>query len=523
MTQSPELSPRSDRYAYRDLPQPDVTAVIIGAGFAGMGAGQRLLRRGVGDFLILEKASGVGGTWRHNTYPGIEVDIPSVAYSYAEAPNPDWSHSFASGAELLQYAEDCADKFKLRNKFRFDTEVLTLAFDDETDLWHVQARDTAGEFTLTTRFVISCHGALSTPAEPVIPGIGRFSGKVILSQRWDHGYSLAGKRVAVIGTGATGIQVIPAIADEVAHLTVFQRTPSYVGPKFNPKIPSLLKFMLRYVPFLHRIVRAAGVAGIDAAQTYGVIRHRQFPFLTKAAGALIRASMKARIRDRELQEKLIPDYGFACKRPLSSPDYLETFKRSDVALITEPIDEIVAEGIRTTDGTLHSVDVIVLATGFKVFDIPHEIVGTEGIELGERWRTERMQAYQGASVPGYPNLFLAPGPYGVIGFNWFDTIRLTTGLAVDVVCETILRTATRVEVRRDEFASFTDRATRATESTVFKSPSCAGSNTYYLDAHGDTPFLRPFSIASSTRMVRSAHSAYEYTRRHPDHADRITV
>ncbi|WP_353108554.1 NAD(P)/FAD-dependent oxidoreductase [Gordonia sp. (in: high G+C Gram-positive bacteria)] len=521
MTTTTENEPAD--IAYPSLPQPDVTVVIIGAGFAGMGAGQRLLKRGIGDFLILEKADGVGGTWRHNTYPGIEVDIPSVAYSYAEAPNPDWSHTFAAGAELLSYAEECAVKFKLTNKFRFGTEVVSAEFDKATDLWTVSARDADGDFTLTTRFLISCHGALSTPAEPGIPGLDRFAGTVILSQRWNHSYSLDGRRAAVIGTGATGIQIVPAIADTVDHLTVFQRTPSYVGPKVNIRIPGLIKILLKRVPFLQAIIRMIGVTAIDIAQTFGVIRHRQFPFITTMAGRVIRASMKARVRDPELRAKLIPTYGFACKRPLSSPDYLETFNRSDVELVTDSIAEVVAEGIRTSDGRIRELDVIVLATGFKVFDLPYKVVGIDDVELSEYWRTERMRAYQGASVPGFPNLFLAPGPYGVIGFNWFDTIRLTTGLAVDVVCETILRSATRADVRTSAFEEFAHAATRAADSTVFKSPGCNGSHTYYLDQHGDTPFLRPFSISRSTRMSRQARSAYDYTRRHPDFATRIDV
>lgn len=508
---------------YSDLPQPDVTAIIIGAGFVGMGAGRRLLKRGVGDFLIFEKAAGVGGTWRHNTYPGIEVDIPSVAYSYAEAPNPHWSHTFASGAELLQYAEDCAHKFKLDNKFRFNTEVLSAVFDEATDLWTVTARDPDGEFQLTTRFLISCHGALSTPAEPNIPGLDTFAGKVILSQRWDHDYDLAGRRAAVVGTGASGIQIIPAIADTVEHLTVFQRTPSYVGPKFNARIPSFAQLLLKYVPFLQALIRMLGVAGIDAAQTVGIVRHRQFPFATRIAGRVIRASMRARIKDPALRDKLIPTYGFACKRPLSSPDYLEVFNRTDVELVTEGIVEVVPEGVRTADGRIHPLDVLVLATGFKVFDLPYRVIGIDGTDLGEYWETERMRAYQGSSVPEFPNLFLAPGPYGVIGLNWFDTVRLTTGHAVSVVCEALLRSATRATVDVDEFDRFAQDASRAAESTVFKSSACEGSHTYYLDKHGDTPFLRPFSIARSSLQTRGAEAHYSYTRRHPDVAGRITV
>lgn len=509
--------------AYKDLLVPDLVAVVIGAGFGGLAAGNRLCKKGIENFLILEKSDGVGGTWWHNTYPGIEVDIPSMAYSYAEAPNPKWSRMFAPGSELRQYAQDCADKFGLRDKLRLNTAVRGIVFDEINDLWRVHAVDADGEFEITTRFIVSCHGALSTPAVPAIPGLESFAGKTILSQEWDHHYPLAGKRAAVIGTGASGIQIIPAIVDTVKHLTVFQRTPIYVGPKTNPPIPPFLRKVLRYTPFLLRSIRFGGGLGGDLVQTVGVVHYKQFPYATKIAGAVVKASMRARIKDRELRKKLIPTYGFACKRPSASATYLETFARPDVDLVTDSITRIVPEGIETADGVLHRLDTLILATGFKVFDLPYTVQGIDGQDLGDFWENNRMRAYQGVAVPGFPNYFLAPGPYGVVGFNWFDTIKMCTSHATDMITDGITRHATRVEVSQDAFDQFFERATAATENLVFKSPSCANSHSYYINKDGDTPFLRPFAIAHSNAMMRSAGQAYIHSRRYPDATGRVTV
>ncbi|EFV13609.1 flavin-containing monooxygenase [Segniliparus rugosus] len=509
--------------AYQDLEQPDLAAVVIGAGFSGLATGNRLREQGVENFLILEKAAGVGGTWWQNTYPGVEVDIPSMVYSFAEAPNPNWSRMFAPGSELRQYAQDCADRFGLKDKLRLGTEVRAIVFDEVNDLWRVRAVDADGEFELTARFVVSCHGALSTPAAPALAGLDSFAGKTIFSQAWDHDYSLRGKRVAVVGTGATGIQIIPAIADEVARLTVFQRTPSYVSPKTNLPVPALFQRALRHAPFLSRLIRFGGVTAVDVGQTLGVVYHKQFPFVAKLAGAAVRASMRARIKDPELREKLIPRYGFACKRPGSSADYLETFARPNVDLVVAPIARVVPEGVETADGTLHRIDTLVLATGFKVFDLPYTVRGREGQDLGEYWEANRMRAYQGVAVPGFPNYFLAPGPYGVVGFNWFDTIKLCTGHAAEMIADTLTRQATRVEVGQEAFDQFFAKAVAATENLVFKSPSCAGSHSYYINKDGDTPFLRPFAIAHSNAMMRSARKAYVQSRRYPDVDGRMIV
>lgn len=491
------------------VPVPEYEVVVIGAGFSGLSAGYKLRKQGVENFLILDKGDGVGGTWRQNTYPGVEVDIPSTLYSYHFQPNPNWSRAFAPGSELRDYAENCADSFGLRDKLRLNTEVAAARFDDSADLWRITIAGSAQE--LTARFVISCHGALSTPAKPNIAGLDSFAGRTIYSQDWDHDYSLTDKRVAVIGTGASGIQIIPVIAPNVQRLTVFQRTPIWVFPKVNIPIPATVRKLFSAVPLTQRAMRTVASVNMDIAATAGVVHHKQLPIATKIAGALTRASMRRQIPDPELREKLIPTYGFACKRPSALSTYLKTFQRANVELVTEGITRIVPEGIETADGRVHELDAIVLATGFKVFDVPYAVTGLGGTDLVEYWDQNRMRAYQGVGVPGFPNLFLAPGPYGVVGFSWFDTIELCVSHAVRMVGEAHAKNATRVSVDEVEHQRYFDDVTARAENLVFNSPGCVGSNSYYIDKNGDTPFLRPFAGVRSTRMMRTAPKAYRLT------------
>jgi cation diffusion facilitator CzcD-associated flavoprotein CzcO len=489
---------------------PDYEVIVVGAGFSGLAAGRELRLRGIEKFLILDRADGVGGTWRQNTYPGIEVDVPSMAYSYRFAPNPNWSRVYAPGSELLQYAEDCADSFGLRPHLRFDTTITAMRFDTTTDLWSITID---GEKTpLTSRFVISCHGALSTPARPDIPGLTEFAGKVIYSQDWDHAYPLDGQRVGLIGTGASGIQIAPEIAARTASLAVFQRTPIYVSPKVNPVVPPAVKRSLQKLPAAARVVRSAADLAGDMVQVVGVIHYQRAPGLSQILGSRVAASMRGRISDPELQQKLIPEYGFGCKRPGASSQYLETFQRARGAtLVTDPIERIVADGIRTAGGTVHEIDTLILATGFKVFDLPYTVIGTNDHDLQSFWDTEGMSAYQGISVPGYPNLFLAPGPYGVAGFNWFDTIDLCTTHAAKVIHAAIGHHATRAEVKRTAFDDFMQHAKQRAQNLLFTSPACTGAHSYYIAAGGDTPFLRPFSTLASKRKMRAPYQSYEFT------------
>lgn len=492
---------------------PDYQVVVVGAGFAGLGAGIKLKQLGIDDFVILERRSDVGGTWRDNTYPGVGVDIPSFTYSYHFDQNPDWSRVFAPGHELMQYALDVTERHGLRSYLRFNTEVRTAEFDEQEHFWRLTLIN--GE-QLTARFLISCHGVLVTPTEPNIPGLGDFGGKILRSASWDHDYDLAGKRVAVIGTGASGIQIIPAIAKTVAHLDVYQRTPIWVIPKPNLPLHRWVRLFFRRVPLAQNLVRALTTVFSDGFVIVGAVHNKQLPFLVKAAQGICSLWLKIQVRDRAIRQKLKPHYTFGCKRPSFSNTYWPTFNRKNVELVTDSIASVTADGIRTQDGTERSADAIVLATGFKVFDVPYRLVGIDGVDLGTFWAAERKQAYQGVALPKFPNMFLVPGAYGVSGASWFGTIDLCLTHTALVIQETLRRSATWVAPTDEAHQRFWDKTLAKVQDEIFISPGCAGSNSYYTDEHGDAPFLRPaLGLVTWFSVRRFDRSDYSYRIR-PD-------
>lgn len=488
---------------------PDHTVAIVGAGFGGLAAGIKLQERGIDDYVIFDRNDDVGGTWLANRYPGVEVDIPSVTYSYKFALNPEWSQIFAPGSELLQYARDIAERYGIRKHIRFGSAVVEAEFDDATDLWTVT---TAGGDSVTARFLISCHGALSTPAVPNLPGLDNFSGKVLRSASWDHDYDLTDKKVAIIGTGATGIQIIPTIAPQVEQLTVLQRTAIWVLPKPNAPVPGFLRSVYRRLPKLQLLPRFLIDSTFEIAETLGVVYNKQLPAITRGMEKLCQRHLRAQVNDAKTREKLTPHYGYACKRPSFSNDYFPTFNRDNVDLEISPITQITSTGIEFDDGRELELDALILATGFKIFDLPYTIRGVGGQDLGRTWDSERMHAYEGITVPNFPNLFLAPGPYGVIGFSWFDTIELCVTHAVKVVAKAVESGSSRVSATDEQTNEFVAKMRKRVRSTVFASPRCVGSNTYYINAQGDSPYLRPSSRVESILSLRRAlKDGYEYS------------
>ncbi|MET9492428.1 NAD(P)/FAD-dependent oxidoreductase [Nocardia sp. NPDC006630] len=496
--------------------QPDHEVVIVGAGFAGMGAAIKLREIGIEDFLVVERREDVGGTWRDNTYPGVGVDIPSFTYSYHFDQNPNWSRAFAPGAELMRYATGIADKYRLRDRLRFNTSVEIAEYDDTYHRWTLTLDDGT---TLTARFLISCHGVLVTPVRPNIPGLENFRGKVLRSAAWDHSYDYTGKRVAVIGTGASALQIVPAIAEQTAQLDVYQRTAIWVMPKINPPIPRALQWIFATVPLAQRTVRLVTTALSDGTVILGAVYHRQLPFLPKVIAAVCRMQLRIQVRDAAIRRKLTPAYGFGCKRPSFSNTYLRAFNRDDVELVTDPIARVTDDGITTESGQTRKVDAVVLATGFKVFDVPYTIRGIDGLDLEQLWADDRKQAYQGSTLPQFPNLFLVPGPYGVSGASWFGTIDLGVTHAAKVIGEAHRRHATRVAPTHEAHQRFLAETLRKVGNEVFNSPSCSGSNSYYTDEHGDAPFLRPslglFSWFSVRNFDRADYSFTSLPARRP--------
>jgi len=488
--------------------KPDHEVLIVGAGFSGIGAAIGLDRAGMPDYLILEAGDGVGGTWHWNTYPGIAVDIPSFSYQFSFEQSTEWSRTYAPGRELKNYAEHCVDKYGLRSRIRFGTTVLAAEFDEEHGWWRVEtqpggsARLDEGEAKLepphrhsgmvTARFLINASGVLTTPNLPDIDGVDTFAGVSIHTARWDHSQDLTGKRVAVIGTGASAVQVIPEIAPIVSELTVFQRTPIWCFPKFDVPLASPLRWAMK-VPGGKSVQRLVSQAFVEATFPIAAQYFTVFP-LAKRMESAGRAYLRRQVRDPVVREQLTPRYAVGCKRPGFHNTYLSTFNRDNVRLVVDPIARITPTGVVTADGTAHDVDVLILATGFKVMDsdnIPtFAVTGAGGQSLSQFWDEHRLQAYEGVSIPGFPNLFSVFGPYGYVGSSYFALVEAQTHHIVRCLKRARRRGATRVEISEAANARYFDEMMSKRHRQVFWQDSCRLANSYYFDKNGDVP-LRP--------------------------------
>ncbi|MGI5132035.1 flavin-containing monooxygenase [Pseudonocardia sp. CA-107938] len=474
-------------------------AVIVGAGFGGMGAAIQLDRLGIHDYVIVEREDDLGGTWHVNRYPGLAVDIASVTYSYSFEPNPHWSRVFAPGAELKRYAEHVADTYDLRRRMRFDTTVTGATWDAEEQRWQVGI---AGGATLSARYLITATGFLSQPKAPDIPGIDAFAGTVVHSARWDDRVELAGKRAAIIGTGATAVQLIPELAARVAELTVYQRTPIWVVPKIDAPIPEPVRRLFALAPATQRAARLANSAALEALSVAGVLHYREARLLSKGVEALARAHLRAQVRDPATRRKLTPQYSFGCKRPTFSNSYYRTFNQPHVHLETTSIARVEPDAIVTADGRRTELDVLVLATGFDLWEANFpavEIIGAGGRNLGKWWREQRFQAYAGLTVPHFPNLISLNSPYAYTGLSYFWTIETQMAHMARLLGELRRRGATTFDVTDEANRAFLDRMTEQLDSSVFYNGDCAGSRSYYFDPHGEAALLRPAPVVTSRR------------------------
>lgn len=486
-------------------PVPDHNVVIIGAGLSGIGVARDLLRAGVKDVAIFERASGVGGTWRDNTYPGIGVDIPAQAYQFREACNPDWSRFYAKGPEVLAYVERLADEFGVRQLIRFDSEVGERHWDDDADVWRLQVNGKE----VTARFVVVAAGPFPEPKPPELPGLDAFTGTVLKSASWDHGVDLKGKRVAVIGTGASAVQIVPEIAHEVGHLDVYQRTPIWVFPKIDPTTPAAVKGFFRRIPFAQRLLQEGLELAFAGGLVYGVMYYANVKAVPKAvAGFLKHVTYRIAVPDKELRAKLTPDYDFGCKRPAASSNYLPTFMRENVDLVTDPIETITAQGIRTRGGRERPVDVLVLATGFRLFFDPQiyrdtPVIGRDGFDLAEFFQSHEPWSYHGISVPGLPNYFQVFGHYGWTGGTWHSVVDTAGAHISRVIAEAQRLGATDVEVRREATDAWTAKVRARYATSLFQVGNCATANSYYFDHNGESAYIRPMSTQAARRSSRT--------------------
>jgi cation diffusion facilitator CzcD-associated flavoprotein CzcO len=386
------------------VPPRRTRIVLVGAGVAGIGAGWRLLAAGINDFVVLERADRVGGTWRDNSYPGCAVDVPSAYYSYSFAPKTDWSHSYARQSELLAYLEGLATEPAFAQRLYLNCPLTGAHWDEQNMHWVVETP----RGTIAAQLLVPAVGILNRVHTPEIPGLDLFAGKVFHTTAWDHEYDLTGRDVAVIGTGSTASQVIPTIAPDVGRLTVFQRSAGWVMPRVDWKVSDAEKLLMTYFPLLMRLRRWK--------QRWQ--RELNFPALlnpgrsTKAVEAYCRWHLRRQVSDPNLREKLTPKDSFGCKRPIISSDYLRTFMRDNVELVTEPIIEIRPHAIITEDGREHTIDALVLATGFKPYEWADaaRVIGRDGKTLDHDWKKHGARSYLGGAVHGFPNLFYVVGP-----------------------------------------------------------------------------------------------------------------
>ncbi|WP_341257010.1 MULTISPECIES: flavin-containing monooxygenase [Gordonia] len=481
--------------------------LIIGSGFSGLGMGIALLKDGRNDFLILEKAHDVGGTWRDNTYPGAACDVPTHLYSYSFEPRSDWKQLWSYQPEIFDYLKEVADKYGLRAHLRFGKVAVRAAWDDDEMRWHVWTAD-GQEYV--TQFVVSAIGALHIPSIPDLAGIEDFEGHAFHSAEWDHTVDLTGKRVAVVGTGASAIQFVPQIAEKVSSLDLYQRTPAWVFPRQNVEIPSGVKKAFGRVPGLRRAFRGGLYWGAEA----GAYALNNRPVLLKGAEFVGKRFIRREIDDPELQRKLTPDYRPGCKRLLGSNTYYAALNRPTSTVITDGITKVTKNGIIAGDGIERPVDVIIYGTGFHVTDSFEslDIKGRHGVDVATRFAAEGPTAHRGISIADAPNVFFLLGPNTGLGhtsivFMIESQIRYIAEAMRGVRQKGVDAIVPRAEVQEE----YNRDVQRRLANSVWNTGGC---QSWYLDKHGNNRTLWPgytWRYWLSTRRVQQ--SEYEFLTR----------
>ncbi len=449
--------------------------LIIGAGMAGVMTAIKLQEAGLDNFTIYEKAETLGGTWRENTYPGIACDVPSHFYSYSFALNPDWSHRFSPGAEIQAYFEDVAARYGVADLIQFGKEVTRCAF--EGGRWKIEFADGS---TDEGDFVIAATGVLHHPAYPDIEGLDAFDGEVFHSSRWNHDVPIAGKRVGVVGTGSSAIQIVSGIVDEVAEMTLFQRTAQWITPIENQPYTDEERAEFRDKPDVMQELRAA----VTKAFTEGfanVLVDAESPML-QAIQDSCTANLENNVKDPVLRERLRPDYRATCKRLVMSADFYDAIQRPNAELVTEGIKRLETSGVRTEDGELHELDVLVLATGFEVdrFVRPMQVIGRDGIALDDVWKHGSF-AYLAMSVPDFPNFFMLNGPNAPIGnFSLIEVAELQFAYIMQLVEQVRSGKGNEVCVSRQAMERFDAERKEAAKHTIW----ATGCKSWYLDRDG---------------------------------------
>jgi cation diffusion facilitator CzcD-associated flavoprotein CzcO len=464
---------------------------VIGSGFGGLGAAIALRKRGITNIALFERANELGGTWRDNRYPGCRCDVASALYSFSFAPNPKWSNTYSYQREIWQYLSDVADRYRLRELIKFDHDVSDVSFDETARLWRITTNHGAYE----AKCVILATGGLAEPRLPDIAGLSTFTGTVMHTARWDEALDLGGKRVGVIGTGASSIQVVPQLALNVERLEVFQRTPSWVLPHVGRPVLARTKRLFSLLPFSQQLVRAK-IYWRNELTVLGFVKD---PRRMNRAETMSSEHLARQIADPLLRRSLTPTYRLGCKRVLISNDFYPTFNRDNVSLVTESIQSIEPTGVRTSDDVLHELDVLVAATGFYVTDNPmaKKVHGRSDVTLADAFGST-LANYKGTAFPGFPNFFMLGGPNTALGHSSIIFMHESQLKYATKAIRAALVSHALVEPRVAAAEQWTTQLRAKLPTTVCGT----GCSSWYLNAEGTNTTIWPdftFTFQRATR------------------------
>ncbi len=476
---------------------PHQRIAIVGSGFSGLGMAVRLKQEGIHDFVVLERAADLGGTWRDNTYPGCACDVPSNLYSFSFAPNPDWSHTFSPQPEIWAYLRRVSTEHGVDSHIRYGHEVTAARWDAAAELWRIET--IAGN--LTADMLIAGAGPLADPKLPDIDGIDSFAGAIFHSARWSSEHKLDGERVAVIGTGASSIQLVPQIQPRAEKLHVFQRTPPWVMPHRNRPTTALERLLFRTFPPIQKLVRGAVYCGREL-----FVLPMMHPRKGSLPERMAQKHLREQVPDPELRARLTPNYRIGCKRILPSNEYYPALVQPNVELVTDAISAITPRGILTGDGVERELDTIILGTGFHVTDMPvaHWIYGGDGHTLAEHWGgsggSASAESYLGSTVAGFPNLFLLVGPNTGLGHNSIVfMIESQLSYLMQALRFMDERRLQVIEVREPVQRQYNEQLQQRLRGTVWNSGGCAS---WYLDEHGKNTTIWPGSTWPYRQRLR---------------------
>jgi cation diffusion facilitator CzcD-associated flavoprotein CzcO len=483
----------------------EYSVLIIGAGFSGLASAVRLREAGITDFVILERDNRVGGTWRDAVFPGAEVDVPSCLYSLSFAPNPDWSTMNSPASEILSYIESVVERFELASYIQFGAEVTRTEFDSADGKWRVDTKD--GRH-FVARVVIAADGLLANARYPAIPGIDTFAGKKIVSASWAQDYDVTGKRVAVIGTGASAVQIVPELVKTADSVVVLQRTPAWVIPRSNFRFPALAKKTFRRFPATQRAVRTALFMFYELL-TFALIWITPF---TKLVETFSKVHLRLQVKDPVLRKHLTPNYRIGCKRPLITSQFYPAVQKQNAKLVPYGVIEITETGVRCADQSEHEVDCIVFATGYDVGarGTAFTVIGLNGRVLGDEW-SHGMIGYKSVNVSGYPNLFWTMGPNSFGHSSELLFIEEQVVYAVKVVRQILEGDGLVMDVKAEAQAAHNEALQRKLAKTTFNS----GCHSWYLSENGYNGMMFPGSVLDFRRQLAFELTDYNVTRAAP--------